>query len=331
MVDHFFCQYPSLRIPEWNGDSPPREAGEILPNLEPFALSKHLGHEPLSASMISYLLSYEDAVYDRLQPKTLPKRFDRLTELRVAGSETGILLFPIHGYDHGSNITSITLRDIVAKQKDVAAFVRPFKGLRVFRYFGVDHWMPEDTTDMSPATADILSATSVIKALRRHVKTLKTFCYGTELHGNSDWDIFEDFVSLENLWVSSHNFVGRLAQNTYLEDDALGRLPSSLKRLHIAGYITPLLPALSGLAALRRNNGAMPNLEEVAFKFSRWELRYEPSWESRLEPPSEDGWEYTPESRWDADARLLSVEALGDFQELGVRALDQVNQLPGSW
>ncbi|KAF6818649.1 hypothetical protein CPLU01_13270 [Colletotrichum plurivorum] len=241
MFDHFFCQYPSLRNPEWNGDSPPREAGEILPNLESFALSKHLGHEPLPASMISYLLSYKDAVNDPFQSRTLPKRFDRLTELRVAGSETGIPLFLIHGYDYGNNITSITLRDINAKEEDIVAFVGRLEGVQVFRYFGVEQWLPGDSTESM-----LLSATSLVEALKPLVKTLKTFCYGTELHGTSGWDIFEDFVSLENLWVSSHNFVGTLEQNTYLEDDALGRLPSSLKRLHIAGYITPLLPRALG-------------------------------------------------------------------------------------
>ncbi|KAF6787285.1 hypothetical protein CSOJ01_15278 [Colletotrichum sojae] len=287
MVGHLFYQFPSLLIPELHGDSISRETG----------------------------YSAESRIFCFVKPIQLPRRFARLSELRVAGSETGILQCPIYGHDYGNNITSITLRDIVAKQKDVAAFVRRFQGLRVFRYFGVDHWLPEDTTDIFPPPTKLLPATSIMKALKPHAGTLKTLCYDTEFEGSSGWEIFEDFVNLENLWVNSRNFVGTLDQNAFLNDDALARLPSSLKRLHIGGYITPLLPALSGLAALRRNDGAMPSLEEVAFKFSRWELRHELSWESR----------------WDADARLLSDKVLGDFEELGVRALDQVNQLPGSW
>lgn len=169
------------------------------------------------------------------------------------------------------NITSITLRDVSATVTELREAVQQLRNLRAFKYLVID-------IEASP-----LSCGKVVKALEQHVSTLKTFFYYSAfffvLEGEP-LSIFKDMSNLEHLFLDLSYFAAMLEEGYQdddevngvtcnslqdSEEDVLKVLPSSLRRLHLAGEPRRILNGMQWLAENCKPT-LLPHLREVAFE-----------------------------------------------------------------
>lgn len=163
--------------------------------------------------------------------------------------------------------TSLCLENLCLETSKLRDLLLLFPNLATFKYF-----FQRDGYSMATPPNPI----TLLDALRSsHPRQgLRTLCVGlnsgTPPAKQSSYDTFCDFRGLENLWISSgdiHTTYHHVWDGMSVvpgEETFLRTLPSSLKRLHVAGWHRNVLHDMRWLARNCRGQG-LDRLNEVAF------------------------------------------------------------------
>ncbi|KAK2758414.1 hypothetical protein CKAH01_16855 [Colletotrichum kahawae] len=180
------------------------------------------------------------AISDGFSLHILDIRFGNLFGMRPSSELYCELVEFKHAHVPFSNITSLALGRLPWDTTELCQVIQKFTTLNSL-------FLLASSSESTP-----VEAAAVVDALKKHARTLRTFCFQRHDWTDDKQDEYavadlSEFVAMEKLWITA-TLLRSVDDSGHKVDNVLLKLPPSLKKLHLHSFIRHLVEDLRNVS-----------------------------------------------------------------------------------